>query len=288
MTPSQPPNDAPYRDELATAEEAALRAGDILRRFADDGVRYGYKANPERGREIVSEADLEADEAIHAVIRDAFPNDAYLSEEQEDDRARLKADRVWIVDPLDGTREFLQGVPEYAVSIGLVVDGAPVLGAVYNPAQDELVAAAVGDGNLTNLSSAPTLAETQVLFGRGEWRWGGIPPLPERTRALVVGSIAYRMALLARGTGGLLFTINERKEWDIAAGAALVLAAGATLTDLDGDPLVFNKPDPFAPAYIAANPTLHAAALQLWRNSGWSLDRRNDDDWDDLSGAPYR
>jgi myo-inositol-1(or 4)-monophosphatase len=286
VTAPPPPSDTPYRDELATAIEAARRAGDILRRFADDGVRYGWKANPERGRELVSEADLEADEAIHTVIRAAFPNDAYLSEEQEDDPVRLKADRVWIVDPLDGTREFLQGVPEYAVSIGLVVDGAPVVGAVYNPAQDELVAAAVGDGQLTDLSPAPTLAETQVLFGRGEWRWGGIPPLPEGTRVLVVGSIAYRMALLARGTGGLLFTINERKEWDIAAGAALVLAAGATLTDLDGDPLVFNKPDPFAPAYIAANPTLHAAALQLWRDSGWSLDRWNDDGWDDLSGAP--
>ena len=183
-------------------------------------------------------------------------------------------------------RDSLQGVPEYAVSIGFVVDGAPVVGAVYNPARDELVAAAVGDGTLTNLSAAPTVAETQVLFGRGEWRWGDIPPLPEGTRALVVGSIAYRMALLARGTGGLVFTINERKEWDIAAGAALVLSAGATLTDLEGNSLVFNKPHPVAPAYIAANPALHAAALQLWRSSGRTLDRWNDGCWDDLGSAP--
>ena len=280
MTP-EPSNNHLFAPELAIAEQAARRAGDILRRFAAEGVRYGFKDNPERGRELVSEADLEADQAIHATIRDAFPDDAYLSEEQEDDPARLRAARVWIIDPIDGTREFLQGVPEYAVSIGLVVDGAPVVGAVYNPAQDKLVAAAVGDGRLRDLSTAAALAETQVLLGRGEWRWGGIPPLPEGTRALVVGSIAYRMALLASGTGGVLFTVNERKEWDIAAGAALVLAAGATLTDLDGDPLVFNKPDPVAPAYIAANATLHAEALQLWRDSGWSVDRWNDDSWDD-------
>ena len=75
-------------------------------------------------------------------------------------------------------------------------------------------------------------------------------------------------------TGGVLFTVNERKEWDIAAGAALVLAAGATLTDLDGEPLVFNKPDLVAPAHIAANATLHAVAMQLWRDVGSHAQRR--------------
>lgn len=259
-----------YAAELAVAEEAARRAGVILQRFASDGVRYGFKHSPERGREVVSEADLEADRAIHETIAAAFPSDGYLSEEQPDDGARLEHSRVWIVDPLDGTREFLQEVPEYAVSIGLVVDGRPVLGAVFNPAREELFATAIGDGRLDGkLNDAQRLADTEVLLGRGEWQWGGIPPLPEGTQALVVGSIAYRMGLLATGTGGVLFTVNERKEWDIAAGAALVLSAGATLTDLVGQPLVFNKPDPFAPGYIAGNPRLHAEALALWRRHGW-------------------
>ena len=86
------------------AEEAARRAGAILLKFSQDGVRYGFKDNPERGRELVSEADLEADRAIHETIRAAFPNDGYLSEEQEDTGERLQHTRVWIVDPLDGTK----------------------------------------------------------------------------------------------------------------------------------------------------------------------------------------
>ncbi len=264
---------SPYAAEVAVAEEAARRAGAILRKFATDGVRYGFKHNPERGRELVSEADLEADRAIQETIQAAFPEDGYLSEEQPDDGARLRCSRVWIVDPLDGTREFLSEVPEYATSIGLVVDGAPVVGAVFNPAKEEMVVAAVGDGRLDGqLSQAARLADTAVLLGRGEWQWGGIPPLPEGTRAMVVGSIAYRMALLASGKGGLLFTIHERKEWDIAAGAALLLAAGGKLTDLEGAELVFNKPDPRAPAYIAANAAIHAEALEIWRKSGWRED----------------
>lgn len=273
MSPaSHPPagDGTDYADERAAAEAAARAAGEVLRRFASDGVRYGFKHDPERGRELVSEADLEADRAIAETIHGAFPDDAYLSEEQVDDPSRVTHARVWIVDPLDGTREFLSGVPEYAVSVGLAVDGEAVVGAVYNPAHDEMYAAAVGQTpSFGALSTAASLAETHVLLGRGEWRWGDIPPLPEGTKAMVVGSVAYRMALLASGTGGLLFTVSERKEWDLAAGAALLRAAGATVTDLDGDPLVFNKPEPWAPPYIAANAHVHAEALALWRRSGW-------------------
>ena len=175
----------------------------------------------------------------------AFGDDGWLSEEHPDDRERLGHERVWIVDPLDGTREFLQGVPEYAVSIGLSVGGEAVAGVVFNPAKDELYAAAVGgedgeEGELA-LDDTQSLAEGYMLAGRGEWRFGDLPPVPNGTQLLPVGSIAYRMALLASGTGSLIFTVGRRKEWDVAAGAALLAAAGAQVTDVDGDGAAFQS-----------------------------------------------
>jgi len=171
---------APYAAELAVACAAARAAGAILLRYAAQSVRYGFKRSRDRGREVVSEADLAADEAIRTAILAAFPADGWLSEEHPDDAARLTRARVWIVDPLDGTREFLSAVPEYAVSIALAEDGVPVVGAVYNPARDVLVAVGAGrapapEGAGLGLDLATRLADTFVLVGRGEWHWGGLP-----------------------------------------------------------------------------------------------------------------
>ncbi len=267
---SDPDPTPSYAAELAVAEDAARSAGAILQRYAENGVRYGFKQHQEWRREVVSEADLAADDAIRHAILAAFPHDAWLSEEHPDDGARLAHSRVWIVDPLDGTREFLSGVPEYAVSIALVVDGLPVLGVVFNPAKDQLVAdrhpGLAADGAL---AAAAALSDSYLLVGRGEWRWGGMPPVPAGTRVLPIGSIAYRLALLSRGTGGLIFTVTDRSEWDIAAGVALASAAGATVTDLHGLPLAFNKPDPVVTGCIVGNAALHAEALALWKQHGW-------------------
>lgn len=260
-------------DELAAAEAAARETGALLLRYAENGARYGWKPGDRWGAELVSEADIEVDALLRRTLLGAFPNDGWLSEEQPDNAARRAHERVWIVDPLDGTREFLQGVPEYAVSIGLAINGAPVLGVIFNPAKDELYAAAAGanpDG--LALNSTPSLSDGYMLAGRGEWRFGDLPPVPDGTRLLPVGSIAYRMALLASGNGCLIFTVGRRREWDIAAGVALLTAAGAQVTDVEGRPLRFNQQTPIVRGLIAAAPNIHAEARHLWRTSGWRLD----------------
>ena len=271
------------RAELEAAVEAARRGGAVLQRYAaqfnEQGVRYGWKQSSPASQfsyEVVSEADVEVDQAIQETLLGAFPDDGWLSEEAADTPARLRKRRVWIVDPLDGTREFLQGVPEYAVSIALAVNGEARVGVVYNPAEDELHAAAVPPpaaeaGELGTLDPAQRLADSFMLVGRGEWRTGDLPPVPRGTQVLPVGSIAYRLALLASGTGCLVFTVGRRSEWDIAAGAALLTARGATVTTLEGRPLTFNQAQPTIAGLIAANPTIHQEARTLWQQSGWRL-----------------
>ncbi len=268
-----------YRPELQTAQEAARRAGQILLRYRERGARYGWKQSNRDGflnYEVVSEADVEVDAALRETLLGAFPEDGWLSEEQHDDPhapgGRLKRERVWIVDPLDGTREFLQGIPEYAVSIALTVRGEPVLGVVYNPAADEIYAAATPSADdRFALDPAQTLRDSFMLAGRGEWRFGDLPPVPDGTKLMPVGSIAYRMALLATGTGCLIFTVGRRREWDVAAGAALLSAAGATVTDVHGRPLRFNQPETEVDGLIAARAQIHAAARSMWMGSGWRI-----------------
>jgi myo-inositol-1(or 4)-monophosphatase len=269
-----------YRAELEAAQEAARRGGEILQRFQQSGARYGWKQSSDRqpwnGRgfsyEVVSEADVEVDHALRETLLGAFPDDGWLSEEAHDDRERLLQRRVWIVDPLDGTREFLQGVPEYAVSIALAYNGQVVLGVVYNPDADEMYAATVNSTDERfQLENAGALSESFMLVGRGEWHYGDLPPVPKGTKVMPVGSIAYRMALLATGKGCLVFTPGRRSEWDLAAGAALLTAAGAQVTDIDGKPLQFNQAEPSVRGLIAASPRIHGEARQMWQHSGWQI-----------------
>lgn len=268
-----------YDTELDVAQDAARRAGEILLRYREQGARYGWKESSRDGfmnYEVVSEADVEVDGALRETLLGAFPGDGWLSEEQHDDPhgplGRLNRERVWIVDPLDGTREFLQGIPEYAVSIALAVGGRPVLGVVYNPANDEMFAAANGAANeRLALDPAGRLGESFMLAGRGEWRFGDLPPVPDGTRLMPVGSIAYRMALLASGTGCLIFTVGRRREWDVAAGAALLDAAGATVTNVYGQPLRFNQAETEVDGLIAARANIHTEARAMWMGSGWRL-----------------
>jgi myo-inositol-1(or 4)-monophosphatase len=248
-----------FEEELRLAVEAAKAAGAEVARFRREGVRYGRK----EGYELVSEADIRAAEMLHAALTTAYPSDGWLSEEHDDTSARLEKDRVWIVDPIDGTREYLQGIPEYAVSIGLVVAGAPVLGVVYNPATGELYAASC-EAAAERAPSMLDSATLRVLVGRGEQHYKDIPPLPAGSEAVGIGSVAYRLALLAEGKGDVVLTGYGRSEWDVAAGAALCLAAGLRVTDVLGEPLCFNQPEPRVRGLLVAEPGLHQRLTRFY------------------------
>jgi myo-inositol-1(or 4)-monophosphatase len=231
---------------LARIQAGLDAAVTILRSFRPGAVAAEAKAG---GRGPVTEADRQVDEALARILpRDG---EGWLSEESKDDQSRLSHQRVWAVDPLDGTKEFVEGVPEWCVSIGLVEEGRAVAGGIANPATGEYVLGAVGHGVTYNGRPA-RVSERQDLQGalvlasrsevsRGDWdRYRGAPFTVQP-----MGSVAYKMALVAAGRADATWTLAPKHEWDVAAGVALVLAAGGRVRTLDGSPLVFNQKHPW-------------------------------------------
>jgi len=248
-----------FADELEVATRAARAAGAIVRRFYQGGVEVDYKDaardNP------VTAADTQADACIREIVCGAFPQDGWLSEETADSRARLARRRVWIVDPLDGTKEFVQHIPELCVCVALVEDGRPVLGVSFNPITDELFAAAVGQGLAVNGVAARTtttadLARARILASRSEDKRGEWDQFKSRMRVELTGSVAFKLALIAAGRGDGTFSLTPKHEWDICAGAALIEAGGGRITDCYGQPLRFNQEKPLLPGIIATNAPL--------------------------------
>jgi myo-inositol-1(or 4)-monophosphatase len=259
-----------FARELALAKKAARAAGEILRGYwKREGLKIGSKGhdNP------VTQADLEADAALKTLLHQPFPAYGWLSEETADNDARLKCTRVWIVDPLDGTKEFITGVPEFAVAIALIERGEPVIGVTYNPIKREMFWGGRGVGCHLNtrqvrVTRTRTLARATVLasrseIGRGEWECfrGKMVVAP-------TGSVAYKLAMVAAGNADATFTRSPKSEWDIASGAALVEAAGGAITDIKGHPLRFNQRDVKLEGLIADNGILHSALMKVAPKQG--------------------
>ena len=249
-----------YGRELETAVRAARAAGAIVRDFYEHGVAVDYK-DAERDNPVTA-ADTQADACIRKIVRGAFPADGWLSEETADSRERLTRARVWIVDPLDGTKEFVQHIPELCVCVALVEHGAPVVGVSFNPITNELFAAARGAGLTLNGAPAHTSAtadvrQARILASRSEDRRGEWEPFKSRMRVELTGSVAYKLALIAAGRGDGTFSLTPKHEWDICSGAALIEAGGGRITDCDGAPLQFNRSRPLLPGLIASNAALY-------------------------------
>lgn len=248
-----------FERELEVAERAARDAGAIIRDFYERGTEVGYK-DAERDNPV-TEADTQADACIQRMVREAFPADGWLSEETKDSHERLSRRRVWIVDPLDGTKEFVQHIPELCVCIALVEEGRAVLGVCFNPITDEMFSGASG-GQLT-LNGAPAhtsttseVSEARVLASRSEDKRGEWDPFKPYMRVELTGSVAFKLALISAGRGDGTFSLTPKHEWDICAGAALIEVGGGRITDCYGEPLRFNHPKPLLPGIIATNAPL--------------------------------
>lgn len=245
-------------DALADAVgAAAVSAMRFWRDGRGDAVRHWEK---EPGQPV-SEADLLVDEELKRSLGHLAPDAAWLSEETADTAARTAHDRIWIVDPIDGTRDFVRGRTGWAVSVALAEKGRIVLAALSAPARDELWLAAVGQGATRNgtpigASTRSTLAGARVPADS----------LPKADRDLVPvfkpNSIALRMAMVAADEADLVATVRWGAEWDIAAASLIATEAGALVTDALGAPLRFNRPRPMALGMLCCARAIHAAAVE--------------------------
>jgi myo-inositol-1(or 4)-monophosphatase len=256
---NNPPAPA-YDRELQVARDAALAAGEILQGYFRDG---GYQIDSKGKNNPVTTADFEADAELKQILREAFPTYGWLSEETVDNDDRLTAERVWIVDPLDGTKEFIKGIPEFVVAIALAERGVPVMGVSYNPIKDELFWGVRGAGchlndKIVTVSEIAALEHSTILASRSETARGEWKAYEGRVTVRPIGSVAYKLALVAAGQADATFTLTPKSEWDIASGVALIVAAGGSVTDLYGAPIQFNRRDVKTPGFVASNGHLHA------------------------------
>lgn len=260
-TKQSPPRSAPdtykHSDELNCAVEAARAAGAAIL------AHYGTSRSVQKaGGSPVTVADHAASAVIIARIRAEFPSDAILCEETADSPDRLSARRLWVVDPLDGTKEFLAQNGEFSVMIALVEDGDPVVGVVYLPAVDRLYSAAAGvgawveaDGTVERLTARRSGDRLRLVTSRShadatvEAMCAALPVTDRRPS----GSVGIKCALIAEGECDLYaHPVPYMGEWDTCAPEAILREAGGTVTDCRGEPLRYNKPDPHQPHGILA------------------------------------
>lgn len=262
-----------YTRELQLAVVAAREAGRIiLGHYRAGGVAVETKPDDSP----VTVADRQANDAIVALLRATFPDDAVLSEETPDDQARLGCSRVWIVDPLDGTRDFVARTDDFCVHVALAVGGIPTVGVVHQPVADATFQAVRGQGAVVDaagtrtplrVSATATAAEVRVGVSRlnisAELRHA-LASTGLARRAIPTGASVKLMAV-ARGTldAVVSFTAGER-EWDTCAPEVIVREAGGRYTDLDGRPLAYNQPDTARRrGTLVSNGACHAELLAL-------------------------
>jgi 3'(2'),5'-bisphosphate nucleotidase len=257
--------------ELDVAIRLARQAGEAIIAHYQTGLKVHKKA----GDEPVTLADRVADDLIVRGLRAAFPDDGLLTEESDDDLSRLEKERVWIVDPLDGTTEFISGTGDFSVQIALTVGRQPVLGVVYQPTTDLLYRAVRGGGafSVENGQAQPLRVSTEAspanmrlaasrshysAFVRAARQALGI------LEVLRVGSVGLKVGLLARGACDLYLATTVAKEWDLCAPHALLQEAGGTLTNLCGERPIYNQPEVAeCRGLIASNGQVHTSIVEL-------------------------
>lgn len=250
--------------DLPLLEAAARRAGALVRELLTKPL--DIKSKGEAGP--VTNIDLAVDALLTEMLRSARPDYGWLSEEAPDDApARLACARVFMLDPIDGTEAMIQRSPQFTISIGLSENGVAAAGAVYNPMTDEMFLGAPGAGATLNgrsikASTRETLDGARMIGQRARFadrRW----PTPWPQLDITVRqSIAYRLALVAADQADATILFGFKHEWDIAAGAALVAAAGGRVSDPWGEALTFNQPKPRAPGAVAAGAALHPLIIE--------------------------
>jgi myo-inositol-1(or 4)-monophosphatase len=254
-----------YTHELQTIRTALDLANERLKRIIYEGLKVQVKSDGSP----VTNGDLEVNEILQHALLKAFPQDAWLSEESPDTASRLQSQRVWILDPIDGTKPFIKSLPHYTISLALIDQGQPAIGVIFNPATQEYFCAI--QGQRASLNGHPIHVRTAVIpshqtFLVNKWHidnprlkaWRKIHHCPP-----LLGSIAYSLALVAAGLVDGTINVGPQNEWDIAAALLLVQAAGGLVFDRNQQPIQCNQPNPTVNGIIAIGPDA-LPTIQPW------------------------
>ncbi|MDO1581179.1 3'(2'),5'-bisphosphate nucleotidase CysQ [Rhizobium oryzicola] len=237
--------DRDWSDDLALIRQAAREAGEIALGFFGNAPEVWWK---NEGRSPVSAADFAANDRLQSILLKARPDYGWLSEETDDDSARLKADTVFVIDPIDGTRAFIAREKTWCVSVAVVHKGAPVAGVLFAPALEEEFTAVLGGTAFKNaqpISVAPERPGELRQIAVAEDMLVRFPKGVRETlqRIRHVPSLAYRLAMVADGRIDGTVVKRNSHDWDLAAADLILACAGGRLTDLDGNRLVYNRAD---------------------------------------------
>ncbi len=245
--------------DLTLLTRVAEEAGQIALEYFRKDPEVAYKDD----KSPVSAADLAVNRMLEHRLRKARPDYGWLSEESPDEAARLEAERVFIVDPIDGTRAFVAGQSAFATAIAIAEAGEVISAVVHMPAQEKTYLASRGEGATLNgvaiqASARTALEGAEILSNKTALKpqnWAR--PLPQVTPHFRP-SLAYRMCLVAEGRFDGAVTLRDAWEWDVAAGDLICREAGAIVTTGSGGTPRYNSPAASQPGLIAANPVLHA------------------------------
>lgn len=258
--------------ELEVARELAREAGRILLEFYASETKVQWKGRDDP----VTAADHAANDLLVRELNRRFPADAVLSEEVPDNPARLEKDRVWMVDPMDGTKQFIERIGEFAVMIGLAIGGEAKLGAVYHPSVDRMYYAAPGAGafveekwSTKRLRVAPVSDPSQMVMAMSRSHPSPkVYQIRERlgvTQYIQHGSVGLKFGLIAEGRAHLYINTSARtNQWDTCAPEAILREAGGMITDWNGEALRYNRPEiRNLHGIVASNGTIHERALEV-------------------------
>lgn len=244
--------------------DAVREAGHLAMTLLRQNVRRWSKSDGSQ----VTEADLRIDALLAGRLQAARPAYGWLSEETPDSAARLAQRRLWIIDPIDGTRDFIHGGSDWCIAAALVEDGRPTVAAVYRPAREEFFAAVAGGG--ARLNAAPlAVSDCGELAGA---RIAGNRKSLEALQAHGISSdsgslpLQLRLASVAAGRIDGALSIGNRNDWDLAAGDLIVHEAGGKVSDTSGAVYVYNRPQPWQQGLVAAGARRHASLIDALRS----------------------
>jgi myo-inositol-1(or 4)-monophosphatase len=255
------------KDDARLLFDAVREAGELgLSLAARKALKHWTKPDGSH----VTEGDLAINALLEERLRKARPGYGWLSEETPDSAERLSREKLWIIDPIDGTRAFMEGRREWCVAVALAIGGRPVLGAVYRPRLEEFYSAVEGEGALLNgeplsipdsdsLSGARIAGNRKALKGLEHAGISG-----DVTGAL---PLQLRLAYVAAGRIDGAVSIGRRNDWDLAAGELLVIEAGGAVSGLSGEGYIYNRPEPWQQGLVAAGAKRHAALVEVLRTS---------------------